>query len=409
MKLVEVTKSNQIFKIIGTLKDPRINLDVLKSQTESFISELESYREDIIINSPELKVADLLNENFIMQGNFPPILIEALEKVGGTAYTLDTFIKLGFTTPEEASFRDLNNFMYSGYSALRTVVLAIFLHAQKELAECPETEVFLPMFRKGIKIASKNFLQFTKYAALNNITLDSNSEDLESAHAERYNEWVEEEIEKVLLQLFERPMEPALVAPVGMETFLDDIKNISVELYDILTDFGAKKEPSIYEIRKPEFVAAIKKLADPAKRVAVADAVTRYNDRNITGKISANSQEVPVPAAVSILDSIIGFILYVGEVINILAPIVGEGSITEFMDSIEDERVKAFLDLVADELRDYSNPLEIAINISSIPGKLIPMYIFENPIFRITQVPELNELNANIYGLFFTGLNNEEE
>lgn len=412
MKLVEVTNSNNIFKIIGTLRDPRINMDVLKTQTENFISELESYREDLIINSPELKVCDLLDENFIMSGKFPPILVEAMSKVGGTSYTLDTFIKLGFTTTENASFRDLNGFMYNGYNALRNVILKAYLGAQKEIAECPDTEVFLPMFREGIKVASKSFITFAKYCAVKSIQPEMDgdmvSESFHNSHIERYNEWVETEVEKVLLSLFETPTIPAFVAPIGIGSFLEDLKAIQPALYDAITEYGEVPEPSIADVRKPKFAEEIKKLTVD-QREAVAAAIQSYNEKNISGKMMVNGGEVPVPSAVSIIDATIGFMLYAGDMIVNMAPIVAEGTVNELMDTIEDESIKSYIDLIVEELTEYGNPLEIAVNLASIPSKLIPMYIFENVIFRLNQVPELNELNANIYGIFFAGIDNEEE
>lgn len=413
MKLVEVNKTNHVFKMIGTLKDQRINRDILKGQAEKFIEELKSYAEDLSINNPDLKVSDILNEDFIMSGKFPPILVEAISKVGGTSLTLDAFASLGFTL-EEPKLDELNRFMADGYTVLRDVVKNIWDGANAEIAEVgTEKEVYLDMIRVGIRIAAEPFLSFPKYCILNNLnpnTLEgTNGEEMDpnffTSHEERFNEWVDTEVEKTLINLFTFPKDATYVSPIGMDSFLKTLRSVSAPAYDLLTEYGSNLNPSITSIKSAEFTGIIKRMSNEQKTVVV-NAIQDFNKKNTTGELAVNGGNVPIPSAVSIIDVIIGFMLHSAVVVGMTAEALGENaSAGEVLDAIPDESVKEYIDMVADKMKDYPQPALIAMNLVSIPGKLIPMYIFSNPAFRITQVPELNELNANIYGIIFADEN----
>ncbi|MGL5767261.1 MAG: hypothetical protein ACRCX8_16640 [Sarcina sp.] len=413
MKLVEVNKSNHVFRVIGTLKDQRINRDILKSQADRFIGELKSYVEDLSINNPDLKVADLLNEDFIMSGKFPPILVEAISKVGGTSITLDAFAKLGFTL-EEPKLDELNRFMADGYTVMRDVIKNLWDGANADIAEVnADKEVYLDMIRVGVKVSAEQFLSFPKYCILNGITpvtvAGENGEELDSnfftSHEERYNEWVEREVEKTIIDLFTFPKDAIYVAPIGMDAFLKTLRSLSAPAYDLLTEYGSNLNPTITNIKSPEFTGIIKRLSNDQK-VAIVTAIQDFNNKNTTGELAVNGGNVPIPSAVSIIDVIIGFMIHASVVVGMTVEALGEeASESEVFDAIPDESVKEYIDMIADKMKDYPNPAGIAMNLASIPGKLIPMYIFANPAFRITQVPELNELNANIYGILFTDEN----
>lgn len=405
MKLMTVESKNHVFTNIATMRDMRVNMDVLASDSEKFVKALDSYREDIVINNSELRVAELLDESFIMSGKFDNKLIEAMQKIGATTETFNAFKTLGFSS-ETPEFHELNRFMYNGYSALRNVIKKVYDEATTAIAENDETkEVYLDMYRKGILTSAEQFLNIGKYFTINNITPQINSEgtsydqDFITSHTERYSEWLDQTIEQVLINLFETPLEPSYVAPIGLESLVESMKGVSEKLADVFTEFGSK-EPSITSIRRPEFMEVVKTLS-AEERQTLMNAINTFSAANVCGSIAVNGNNVPVPSAVSIIDVIIGFVLHVGEVIVSYAEVVKDGSEEELIASIESEEVRVFIDLLVDELREYPNANEIALNMISLVFRYIPMYIFSNPSLRMTQIPELNELNANIYGIYF--------
>lgn len=399
MKLVEVNFRTPVFQNIGTLMNMDSNLVNLETETDSLSASLENYRKELQANSPDLKIIDILSEEQIMNGAFSEKLVEALEKCKNTNLTAAALRSLGFRT-EEYNFHELNTHITDAYTVLRNVVKECFTLADAELENVGDgPEIYLDMFRQGIKIASEKFLTLNKYFQIKNIEVPLNDlgevdTDIIVAHNEGFMEWYDNEVETILLTLFGNKMTAAYVAPIGLEEVLTTIKNLSPEAADIVTAYG-EEEFTNDSLKKPEFIEAIKKL-DIEKRKEIIAAVQNFNHKNVAGTINTAQGPVPLPAAVTIIDAFVGFMLYVGETLNAFCSKLPNAEVGEIMDEIEDESVKTFIDLTTEKLHRYENAREIACNIISVPFALVPMYIFTNPTLKLTSTPALNYLTTNM-------------
>lgn len=399
MKLVEVNFRTPVFQNIGTLANLDSSLVNLEKDTDSLSASLENYRKELQANSPDLKIIDILSEEQIMNGAFSEKLVEALEKCKNTNLTAAALRSLGFRT-EEFNFHELNTHITDAYTVLRNVVKECFTLADAEIQNVGDgPEIYLDMFRQGIKIASEKFLTADKYFKLKNIEVPLNDmgevdTDILVTHNDGFNEWYENEVETILLTLFGNKMSAAYVAPIGLDEVLASIKNISPEAADLATSYG-EEEFTNESLKKPEFIEAIKKL-DVEKRKEIIVAIQNFNQKNIAGTLNTAQGPAPIPAAVTIIDAFVGFMLYVGETLNAFCYKLPNAEVGEIMDEIEDESIKTFLDLITEKLYKYENAREIACNMASIPFALVPMYIFTNPSLKLTSTPALNHLTTNM-------------
>lgn len=404
MKLVEINSRTPVFQNIATLMNMDNELGKLEVESSNLAVSLENYRTELQVNSPELKIIDMLSEEQIMNGAFSDKLVEALEKCKNINLTVSALKSLGFRT-ESYNFSELNTHITDAYTVLRKVAKECMEMADKEmLGESVDgSEVYLDMFRQGIRTSAMAFLSLPRYFKVHNIevpitTTGDIDSDLVVSHHERFNEWVDNEVENVLLALFSEKTEAAYIAPIGLDKVLATIKSVSPEAADMATDFGAEEFTS-KSIKKHEFIESVKKL-DIEKRNQIVQAIHAFNNDNVGGVLQTATGPVPLPAAISIVDAFVGFMLYVGEVLTSMVGVLPNATVGEIMDQVDVESVKVYLDLVTEKLHKYENASEIACNMASLPIAHIPMFIFTNPTLKLTNTPALNHLTLNVTEVF---------
>ena len=402
--VTDINGRTQVFKSIGTLTNMRTERKVMAVKTAEFVNDMDNYREEIEASSGELKVVELLTEKSIMDGTIHPKMLDALTMIGTSVDNLKAFKSLGFTTdiPELAQ---LDNIMCIAYTALPSVVNDIWVNANTAFANGDDTNVFVRMLRLGIAISGEKLLSFNKYMTVNDISMDNLSENqldsLLTDHREVYEEWRLISIEEALCNLMEMPTSTSFVAPVGIKDLFTSIKAVSPSLYDEITNFGEEVD-NVNFARTQEFITTIKKMP-AAERDGIISIITLFNEKNQAGILnSAGGEPQSIPGVVTVPDVIVGLLLHVGEVILAFDEVV-KGTVSELMDSIESEEVKTIINMVATKCEAYDNSVEIGVNIAAMPGKLIPQLMYQDPMMRITGMPELTALINNVGEILFSG------